>query len=81
MGFRGFCKNGGQDRIRTCEGNASGFTVHPVWPLRNLPPKKIYSRGAACPAAEAAARGSILIDVITTFSKGKSLLSVGRPLM
>lgn len=23
-------KGGGQDRIRTCEGDASGFTVRPV---------------------------------------------------
>ena|SRR5271168_1023247 len=33
-------KKNGQDRIRTCEGNASRFTVYPVWPLRYLPGKR-----------------------------------------
>ena len=27
----------GQEWIRTTEGDASGFTVRPVWPLRYLP--------------------------------------------
>lgn len=29
-------KNGGERRIRTFEGVANGFTVHPLWPLRYL---------------------------------------------
>ncbi len=28
---------GGENRIRTCEGRASRFTVCPLWPLGNLP--------------------------------------------
>ena len=31
---------GGQRGIRTHESEASGFTVHPIWPLWNLPRNK-----------------------------------------
>ena len=31
--------SGGEKRIRTSEGGANGFTIHPCWPLRYLPVK------------------------------------------
>jgi hypothetical protein len=34
--FEALAKNGGEDWIRTSEGIADGFTVHPLWPLGNL---------------------------------------------
>ena len=32
-----YAERTGQEWIRTTEGDASGFTVRPVWPLRYLP--------------------------------------------
>ena len=34
--FIALAKNGGESRIRTCEGCANGFTDRPLWPLGNL---------------------------------------------
>lgn len=72
-----FGKSGGQDRIRTCEGDASRFTVCPVWPLRNLPFFLAPALVKSYCLAGSAKRGCMVIDLITIFANGKSLLSVG----
>lgn len=40
-------KSGGEGWIRTSEGIADGFTVHPLWPLGNLAAPKHIPQ--ACP--------------------------------
>jgi len=43
MPAEALAKAGGESWIRTSEGIADGFTVHPLWPLGNLAASQAYS--------------------------------------
>jgi hypothetical protein len=76
------CENGGQDRIRTCEGVSQRIYSPPR--LATSVPTRLRISPMPCSSywlAVSAKRGWIVMDFITIFARGKSLLSVGWLLM
>ncbi len=70
-------QNGGENRIRTCEGVANGFTVRPLWPLGNLPAQRAIADKSKIQRSK---RGDILPFLprnATTFFINHQILHLG----